>query len=177
MKPPIDPASQPHSRLLLNMSILITGGGSQIGLAAAQALKATHPSVPIIFATRSGSRIPSASKTVTVDFADPSTFDNAFNPDVGPIRSVYLLTPHGPDPSGGLITFVNKAIENGTRRFVLLSGSILVKESMHPGAKIWRHFEEEDVEYVILKPTSFIGKCQPDQLPEEDTQWFAADNI
>ena len=139
------------------MSILIAGGGSQVGLATAAALRSTHPSVPIIFASRSGSRIPSEYKTVKVDFTDVSTFDNAFAPDVGPIRAVYLLTPQGGDNPETLTAFIDKAVEKGTKRFVLLSGSILVKESDHPAAKVWRHLEAKGIEYLILRPTWFMG--------------------
>jgi uncharacterized protein YbjT (DUF2867 family) len=137
------------------MSILITGGASQVGSIIAQLLKGAHQNV--IIGSRSG-RVPQGFESVKLDWTDVSTFQNPFKISGININSVYLLSPPGSvDVADNINQFVDIAVSNGAKRFVLMSGSSIEKEMDFGNAKVWKHLDEKKLDYFALRPTWFMG--------------------
>jgi uncharacterized protein YbjT (DUF2867 family) len=139
----------------ITMSILITGGASQVGSVVAQLLKDAQQDV--IIGSRSG-RVPQGFESVKLDWMDVSTFENPFQIPGADIKSVYLLLPPGyVDPSDNIKQFIDIAVSNGVKRFVLLSGSAVEKDADFGISKVWRYLDEKKLDYFALRPTWFIG--------------------
>ncbi|KAF6753590.1 NmrA family protein [Ephemerocybe angulata] len=135
------------------MSFLITGGASQVGSALARQLKEAGQRV--IIASRSG-RVPEGFDSVKLDWLDASTLSNPFSSGE-PIHGVYILLPPGyVDPSQNIKAFIDKAVEHGVKRFVLLSGSAVDKDADFGISNVWRYLEEKGLDYFALRPTWFI---------------------
>lgn len=143
-----------HTYLPTNMAYLITGGASNIGSTIARLLKESNEKVMI--GTRSG-RLPAgfeASESVKLDWSDPTTFDGAL---AQPIKGVYILIPISTvDVSDNVIAFVNKAVEKGVGRFVLMSGSAVKKESGFGLAKVHLYLEEKGLDHFVVQPVAFM---------------------
>ncbi|RXW15340.1 hypothetical protein EST38_g10513 [Candolleomyces aberdarensis] len=108
------------------MSILITGGAlSQVGSVIAQLLKDAHQNV--IIGSRSG-RVPQGFESVKLDWMDVSTFQNPFK-------------------------IPGTSINNGVKRFFLMSGSAIEKEADFGTAKVWKYLDEKKLDYFTLRPT------------------------
>ncbi|KAJ2928185.1 hypothetical protein H1R20_g8907, partial [Candolleomyces eurysporus] len=136
------------------MSFLITGGASQVGSVIAQLLKDAHQNV--IIGSRSG-RVPEGFQSTKLDWLDASTFQNPFKLPGVEIKSVYLLLPYGYiDPSENIKQFIDIAVSNGAKRFVLLSGSGHEKDADFGISKVWRYLDEKELDYIALRPTWFI---------------------
>ncbi|KAJ3527557.1 hypothetical protein NMY22_g9745 [Coprinellus aureogranulatus] len=137
------------------MATLITGGGSQVGLRLAELLR--EAGKPVIFASRSGSRLPSGVPSVKFDWEDPSTFEAPFTTGQK-IDNVYLLGPYEYDPLAKAKPFIDLAVKNGVKRFVILSGYSHLTErgpqSMQMG-RIHTYLHEQGIDYVALRPTWF----------------------
>ncbi|KAJ2924488.1 hypothetical protein H1R20_g12593, partial [Candolleomyces eurysporus] len=138
----------------ITMSILITGGASQVGSVIAQLLKDADQNV--IIGSRSG-RVPQGFESVKLDWMDDSTFQNPFKISGVEINSVYLLLPPGyVDPSENIKQFIDIAASNGVKRFVLLSGSAVEKDAEFGISKVWKYLDEKKLDYFALRPTWFI---------------------
>ncbi|KAJ2917889.1 hypothetical protein MD484_g2501, partial [Candolleomyces efflorescens] len=136
------------------MSILITGGASQVGSVIAQLLKDSQQDV--IIGSRSG-RVPEGFKSVKLDWMDVSTLENPFKNPGSVIKSVYLLVPPGYiDPSENIKHFIDIAVSNGVKRFVLLGGSAVEKQGDFGLSKVWRYLDEKRLDHFTLRPTWFI---------------------
>ncbi|KAJ3543928.1 hypothetical protein NMY22_g2964 [Coprinellus aureogranulatus] len=135
------------------MSFLITGGASQVGTAVARLLKEAGQKV--VIASRSGN-VPEGFDSVKLDWTDPSTLDAPFKSGE-PIRGVYILLPPGyVDPSENVKTFIDDTVAHGVQRFVLLSGSAVLKEAQGFGiSTVWRYLEAKGHDYFALRPTWF----------------------
>lgn len=144
------------------MTTLITGGGSATGTALAKLLRAAKRDV--LFASRSGNRIPEGYDHIKFDWADSSTFENPFASGRD-IQYVYLLLAgSGWDPVPVVKPFIDFAAEKGVKRFVVLSASGQETEkgpeSMSLG-KVHTYLDQKGVDYVALRPTWFSGQpCQ-----------------
>ncbi|TEB26079.1 NAD(P)-binding protein [Coprinellus micaceus] len=137
------------------MATLITGGGSQIGLRLAQLLGEFGK--PVIFASRSGSRIPEGAPHVKFDWDDPSTFEAPFS--LGQkIDYVYILGPSDYDPLPKAKPFIDLAVAKGVKRFIALSASGDHTEK-GPGAtemgRVHTYLHDQGLDYVALRPTWF----------------------
>ena len=150
------------------MTTLITGGGSQIGIHLAKLLKEAGREV--IFASRSGKRIPEGFKYVELDWYNEATFRNPFK--FGPFENAYIIGPPDTlDPARVVIPFIDIAVQEGVKRFVYLSATIADEEHNEGGlGGIPKYLKERDLDRVILRPTWFIGTNQTSRKA------FLADN-
>ena len=77
------------------------------------------------------------------------------------VETVYLLPPLGLlDPMPAMRPFIDLAVKKGVRRFVLLSSSRVEKGGEGAG-RVHAYLDELRVEYLVLKPTMFIGTPRP----------------
>jgi uncharacterized protein YbjT (DUF2867 family) len=139
------------------MATLITGGGSQIGLRLFELLD--EAGKPVIFASRSGSRIPAGVPSVKFDWADPTTFEAPFA--LGQqIDYVYILGPNGSDPLTLVKPLIDLAVAKGVKRFVALSAASEEAErgprSQYMG-QVHTYLHDEGLDYVTIRPTWFTG--------------------
>jgi uncharacterized protein YbjT (DUF2867 family) len=142
------------------MTTLITGGGSATGVALVKLLKAAGHDV--LFASRSGQRIPEGFAHVKLDWADPTTFGALFSTGRD-IQYIYLLLAGVWDPLPQVKPFIDLAVEKGVKRIVLLSAS--GKETERGPASIGlgqvhTYLHDKGVDYVALRPTWFSGKTR-----------------
>ena len=56
-----------------------------------------------------------------------------------------------------MIEFVDIAIKQGVKRFVMLTGSEAEKGGSVDSGRAWQHLEETGVEYCVLRATWFMG--------------------
>ncbi|KAM7186240.1 hypothetical protein V8F33_011938 [Rhypophila sp. PSN 637] len=140
------------------MAILLTGGTSaQTSVEIAK--KCTSSSIPFILASRRGNdgdgdgdkSLPS----VKFDWTDPSTYPNPFsyNPDEK-ITAVYMVIPTVPDAEKHMKAFIDYAISQGVKRFVMMAGTTITLGGPGRG-KVWSYLVEKGVEYAICRPTWF----------------------
>ena len=139
------------------MTTLITGGASATGVALAQLLKAAGKDV--LFASRSGQRIPEGFDHVKLDWSDPATFD-LFSTGRD-IQYVYLLVAGVWDPLPQVKPFIDLALEKGVKRIVFLSASGK-KTERGPASiglgQVRTYLHGQGIDYVALRPTWFSGK-------------------
>ncbi|KAF6743428.1 ergot alkaloid A [Ephemerocybe angulata] len=138
------------------MSTLITGGGSQTGIALAKLLRASGH--PILFASRSG-RVPDGFESVKLDWSDPSTYEEAFKAPGHEVQYVYLQFGGIYDPLPAAKSLIELAVKRGAKRFVLMSASGESTEkgpnSFSTGA-VHTYLDAQGLDYVALRPTWFI---------------------
>ncbi|KAF6755706.1 NmrA family protein [Ephemerocybe angulata] len=139
------------------MSTLITGGGSQTGLALAKLLLASGH--PVLIASRSG-LVPDGFSSVKFDWSDPSSYEAAFNaPGHDSIKYVYLQFVGVYDILPAAKPLIELAVKRGVKRFVLLSASGEGTEkgpnSFGTGA-VHTYLDAQGLDYVVLRPTWFI---------------------
>jgi festuclavine dehydrogenase len=144
------------------MAILITGGASQIGIRLAHLLRDAGREV--IIASRSGRNITEGFQSTKLDWYDPTTFQTPFqdrgNTTPTAIETVYLLPPPADvECAKAVIPFVDIAVEKGVKSFLLLSGTQVERTGKSVGLEVvHRYLHDKCLDYVALRPTSFIGK-------------------
>jgi len=138
---------------------LVLGGTGTVGSRIVQLLEAA--SLPVLSASREGT----GQNGVVFDWNESDTWGNPFaaaasgkksGPSSG-IRSVYLIAPPTVKPMP-VMSFVDFAMQQGARRFVLQSAS-----SFEPGGpamgKVHAYLRElgsrGEVEWAVLRPTWF----------------------
>jgi uncharacterized protein YbjT (DUF2867 family) len=141
------------------MAFLVTGGTSQVGTVVARLLK--DDGKKVIISSRSG-RAPDGYEATKLDWADISTIDTPFISDE-PIQGVYIMAPPGLSASETIVPFIDKAVAHGVKRFVLLSGSAVEKESDF--GKVWKYLDDQKLDYFVLRPTAFTGASISSCLP------------
>lgn len=139
------------------MATLILGGGSQIGLRLAELLQESGK--PVIFGSRSGSRIPADTPSVKFDWEDATTFETPFAQGQK-IDYVYILGPSDYDPLVKSKPFIDLAVSKGVKRFIILSASG-DHTDRGPDAKemgrVHTYVHDQGLDYVALRPTWFTG--------------------
>ncbi|MEU3741154.1 NAD(P)H-binding protein [Streptomyces sp. NPDC032198] len=131
----------------MTMRFLITGGTGTTGRRVAAALDSQGLSV------RTGSRTPApGTGQVRFDWADPATHGPALTGAAG----VYLVPPIGDAaPARLMVPFLERALEAGVRRFVLLSSSAIAEGD--PGAgEVHRALRQLAPEWAVLRPSWFM---------------------
>jgi len=136
-----------------SMTTLITGGTGKTGSALARLLHAANK--PFLVASRTG-KAPEPFKAVAFDWMDSTTFENPFkaSPD---IDRVYLIIPMVLEPLPIMKPFIDLAISKGVKRFIFLSTSVTnAGDDFH--GKVHQYLVDIGVDYVMLRPTGFMGK-------------------
>ncbi|WP_371526400.1 NAD(P)H-binding protein [Streptomyces sp. NBC_01283] len=131
----------------MTMRFLITGGTGTTGRRVAAALAGRGMSV------RPGSRTPAPdTDQVRFDWADPATHGPALTGADG----VYLVPPIGDAaPARLMVPFLERALDAGVRRFVLLSSSAIAEGD--PGAgEVHRALRQLAPEWAVLRPSWFM---------------------
>lgn len=147
------------------MTTLITGGTGKTGLILAKLL--TKAGQPVLLTSRKGVA-PAPFRAVKFDWYDQSTFAAPFDvkaevaDDAGPagltlaIDRIYIIAPDTLHPGPIAKPFIDLAIVNGVKRFVLLGGTHQSSGSLDTG-EVQQLLEESGAEYAVLKATWFQG--------------------
>jgi festuclavine dehydrogenase len=135
------------------MTILVLGGKGKTSSELAKLLDAKR--IPFILASRSPSN-DSSSQYVRFDWLDDSTYDIPFEAATEPITAIYLVAPEVSDPFPPMKEFIDHARRKGTKRFVLLSATVIPKGGPVYG-KVHEYLETLGVEYGVLRPSWFMG--------------------
>lgn len=129
--------------------ILLTGGTGKTGSRLAQQLVESGHALRI--ASRSGAGREGA-QGVRFDWLDVSEHDAVLRG----VQAVYLVAPAGSaDPHSVMAPFIERALERGVRRFVLLSASSIEEGGAAMGAT--HHLLRQIApEWAVLRPTWFM---------------------
>ncbi|CZR54317.1 related to nucleoside-diphosphate-sugar epimerase family protein [Phialocephala subalpina] len=133
--------------------MLLTGGTGKVSSRIAPLLSANGNDV--LLASRSGSS-PSFPKCkgVKFDWLDAGTHNKPF--ENASISAVFLVAPPVLDCVPVMKNFINLAVNNGVKRFVLLSASVLEEGDGPIMAQVSDYVKNLGVEYAILQPTWFM---------------------
>ncbi len=135
------------------MSILLAGGTGKTGSRLARLFQAANKRV--ILTSRKGV-VPEPFTGVKFDWHDPTTFENLFTVDAD-IASVYLVAPSGClELLGPMKPFIDLAVKQGVKRFVILSESTYDAGDPVLG-KVHEYLISLGVDYFVIRPTWFIG--------------------
>jgi festuclavine dehydrogenase len=134
-------------------TILLTGGTGKVSRRIAPLLSASGHA--ILIASRSGNT-PSVQlyEGVKFDWFDSTTFHQPF--EYGPISAIFLVAPPIMYCLPPMKEFIELAIQKGTKRFVLLSGSLVDSGDGPMMAQVSNYLAHLNVEYAILQPTWFM---------------------
>lgn len=131
---------------------LITGGTGKTGRRIAALLSATGRAVRPVART-------AGVETVRFDWTDQTTFDPALDG----VSAIYLLAPSNvAEPLDAMRPFLDRALQQGVRRLVLLSASSLPKGGPMMGA-VHAYLEENAPEWAVLRPTWFMQNFSEQQ--------------
>lgn len=98
------------------------------------------------------------STAVAFDWADPSTYDRVLER----VGAAYLLPPVGvADPEPLMASFVERALDAGVRRMVLLSASVVPEGSPGVG-RVHALLHERVPEWTVLRPSWFMQNFERD---------------
>jgi len=131
----------------MTMRFLITGGTGTTGSRVATALADQGPAVRV--ATRTPAP---GTHQVRFDWADPATH----GPALTGMDGVYLVPPIGDaEPARLMVPFLERALDAGVRRFVLLSSSAIADGG--PGAgEVHSALRQLAPEWAVLRPSWFM---------------------
>jgi ergot alkaloid biosynthesis protein len=138
--------------------ILITGGTGKTGRKIARQL--AEQGLAARAASRSGNN-ESGQPGVRFDWADDATYDAALSG----IGAVYLVAPQNTfEPLSEMQPFLEKALRQGVKRYVLLSSSALDENGPMMG-KVHAWLKSEVPEWTVLRPSWFMQNLiEPVQL-------------
>ncbi len=129
--------------------VLVTGATGNTGGALVAALRAMG--VPVTAASRNPVD-DSAHTSARFDWYDPDTFDAALT---GADRVYLVPPPLDPEPVKAMAPFLSRAREQGVRRAVLLSASVI--EAGGPGAgQVHALLPDLFTEWAVLRPSWFM---------------------
>ncbi|KAK5050898.1 hypothetical protein LTR84_003457 [Exophiala bonariae] len=134
------------------MTILVLGGNGKTSSALSTLLE--EKGIPLITASRTPSNNGSR-KHIKFDWLDDSTYDLPFQAANDPITAIYMVAPQISDPFPSMKAFIDHARGKGTKRFVLLSASVIPKGGPVYG-KVHEYLETLGVEYGVLRPSWFM---------------------
>lgn len=130
--------------------ILITGGTGKTGIRIAKRLDQLGYSYATTL--RTAQAITDPERQVHFDWYDSSTFLAALQN----IERVYLVAPVGdPEPIKVMEPFINTALEQGVRRFVLLSSASIPAEGPVFGP-VHQLLKKSAPEWTVLRPSYFM---------------------
>src|SRR5690606_21755188 len=112
----------------------------------------------VVFASRSGKKIPAGFPSVKFDWSEPSTFAASFEGQE--IENVYLLIPDDWDPLAKVQPFIDLAVSKGVKRFILLSAGGPETEKgpdSKASGRVHTYLDEQGLDYVAVRPTWFTG--------------------
>jgi len=135
------------------MTIFVTGGTGKTGLILSRLLQEANQSV--LIGSRSAGTVPSPYKAVKFDWFDDKTFENPFKADSN-IDRVYLIVPSVVGQLTAIQPFIDLAISNGVKRFVLLTASQAEIGSPVLMGKVHEYLLNIKVDYTVLRPTWFM---------------------
>lgn len=136
------------------MTVLLTGGTGKTGLALAELLHKSGYSV--LITSRTG-KAPDPYKAVKFDWFNQETFEAPFQLDPS-IDKVFLIDPPAFDILPHVKPFIDIALSRGVNRFVALTTTQTKPEDV-PLGRVHRYLLDLGVDYAVLRPTWFIGKC------------------
>lgn len=154
------------------MSVLLTGGlHAKTSVHIGSLLR--RASIPFALATQHGPRSLTPTRTefshaplpaVNFDYEDFSTWEAIFSapPGRAPIAAVWLLIPEVDDAEAAMEHFVDYCVDRGARRFVLCADTT-TKIDHSVAGKTWRMLVDRGVEYVVLRPTWYMGASSPSE--------------
>ncbi|KAG6140330.1 hypothetical protein E4U28_003448 [Claviceps purpurea] len=163
------------------MTVLLTGGTGRTAKHIAGIFRQTN--VPFLVASRSSSA-GTAENHRKFDWLEEETFPNALSVDQGmqPISVVWLCPPPLYDLATPVIKFIDFAVSQNVKKFVLLSASVIQKGGPAMG-KIHGHLDSiKDVTYTVLRPTWFMenfstkGEIQCEAIRRDSTVYSATEN-
>ncbi len=128
----------------------------------AMAIQLKAAGIPfVVGSTRGANASAPGIDAVKFDWTDASTFPLPFQhsfPNGEKITAVYIVSGPLADPGPAVNAFVDYAMkEQGVKRFVVCAGGSTRKGDPRLGA-VWAHLEDVGAEYLVLRPTWFIGK-------------------
>ncbi|KAK7057632.1 NAD(P)-binding protein [Favolaschia claudopus] len=142
------------------MTVLLTGGTGKTATPLANLLLKAN--IPFLVANRSGN-VPPPYKGVHFDWLDASTYQLPFDADKS-IDRIYLVAPPVHDCFTPMKAFIDFAVDQGVKRFVLLSGASLPKGGPLMG-KVHEYLASIDVEYCVLRPSWFFDNFRLQLAP------------
>ncbi|TFK60685.1 NAD(P)-binding protein [Pluteus cervinus] len=149
------------------MTIFITGATGKTGSRLATLLYTAGQ--PIVVGSRSGntpSQLMGAPNVhpVKFDWLEASTYARPFEAADAPIDRMYIVAPDVVDVLSPTRAFIDYAVTQGVKRFVLLSGTTFPKGSFAMGL-IHEYLEKIGVDFYVLRPTWFIENFSTICLP------------
>lgn len=140
----------------MTRSVLVLGATGTTGSRVAELLRRDGHLV----------RAVSRSTSPAFDWDVPATWDAA----VEAVDAVYLLPPVGvADAEPQMTAFIERALDAGVRRFVLLSASIIPKGAPGVG-RIHALLEERAPEWSVLQPSWFMQNFEAGHYMAEDVR-------
>lgn len=135
-------------------TILVTGGTGTTGRRVSARLSAHD------LRYRAATRNPGAKDHIRFDWMDETPWVAALEG----VKSIYLVAPSGvAEPLPVMIPFMELAIRNGVKRFVLLSASSLDAGGPMMGM-VHAWLRDHAPEWVVLRPTWFMQNFSEGQL-------------
>lgn len=154
----------------MTRTILLTGGTGKISSRITPLLSANGNDV--LIASRSGtSPVLPGCKGVKFDWLDISTYDDIFKN--ASISAAFLVAPPIMDCVPPMTAFIDLAIKNGVKRFVLLSASVLDDGDGLIMSEVSSYLKGLKVEYAVLQPTWFMGMCSFQNIEDLEIMIFA----
>jgi len=131
--------------------ILVTGGTGNTGSRIAKRLNELN--YPVRIASRGDASVEGvATEHVRFDWADETTY----GPALENVHRLYLVAPVlVADPAAQMLAFLDRALNSGVRRVVLLSSSA-VPEGGPVFGEVHRAIRERAPEWAVLQPSWFM---------------------
>jgi ergot alkaloid biosynthesis protein len=128
------------------MTILVTGGSGKTGRRLSSLLTGRNVAHKVAL------RQSTSDGGVQFDWTDVSSWQNA----LADVTSVYMIAPAiQSDPAPLMIDFASLAMQLGTKRFVLLSASLLSRGGPGPGT-VHDWLATNALEWAVLRPSWFM---------------------
>ena len=131
-----------------NVSLVIGATGKVGGYLVKQLVDEARP---VKAASRSGTA-PTGAEGINFDWFDPTSHDAALSD----VDRVFMVAPIGAsDPIESMAPFIDRAVERGVKRFVLLSSSLIEEGGPAMGA-VHAFLRQRAPEWAVLRPSWFM---------------------